>query len=206
MRDLNIRTVIDIGASKGGFSAELHGVLPEAQIYAFEPLSDCFAQIQERMKGVSKFRAFNLALGDTPGKVVMHRSSYSGCSSLREMASLHKDTFPVTAGQETISVAVSTLDEALSDYSLEENIMVKIDVQGFEDKVIAGGLEMLKRSRVILIETSFKELYVGQPLFDGVYHLLRSLGFQYRGAWAPELKSPLDGSPLQQDSIFIREG
>ena len=204
LEGVNIRTVIDIGASKGRAAEEFHMLFPEAYIYSFEPLPDCFAMTQERMKQVRRFKAFNIALGDSLGEVVMHRSSYSLSSSLRPMANLHKELFPVTAGQKPLIVTVDTLDHALSGYNLEENIFVKIDVQGFEDKVIAGGSNILRRASVILIETSFQELYSGQPLFDDVYRLLRELGFEYHGSWAPELKSPVDGQLLQQDSVFIR--
>lgn len=204
LQDLDIRTIIDIGASKGSFSAEFHGIFPKAQIFAFEPLPDCFALVQKRMAGVPRFQAFNMALGDAEGSVTMHRSSYSGSSSLREMGDLHKDLFPVTAGQREVAVVVDTLDHALSGYHLQEPILVKIDVQGFEDKVIAGGAGVLGRAKVVLVETSFYELYTGQPLFDGVYCALRALGFEYHGSWAPELKSPIDGRLLQQDSVFVR--
>ncbi len=204
LRDFGIRTIIDIGASKGSFSAEFHGIFPDARIFAFEPLPDCFALVQKRMAGIAGFRAFNVALGDAAGSVTMHRSSYSGSSSLREMADLHKGTFPVTAGHRLVEVAVDTLDHALSGHEFAEPILVKIDVQGFEDKVITGGTGVLRRAKVVLVETSFYELYTGQPLFDGVYSALRDLGFEYHGSWAPELKSPVDGRLLQQDSVFVR--
>lgn len=204
LRNLKIKTIIDIGASKGNFSFEFHGIFPDAQIFAFEPLSDCFALVQKRMAGIPGFRAFNVALGDAAGSVTMHRSSYSGSSSLREMGRLHKELFPVTAGERPVAVSVDTLDHALEGYELREEILIKMDVQGFEDKVIAGGPGILRRARVVLVETSFRELYIGQPLFADVYRLLYELGFEYRGAWAPELKSPVDGTLLQQDSIFIR--
>ena len=83
-------------------------------------------------------------------------------------------------------------------------ILIKIDVQGSEDKVIRGGQKTLRRAKAVIVETSFTELYDGQPLFHDIYEGLRSLGFSYSGSWAPDLKNPLDGSHLQQDSIFVR--
>jgi hypothetical protein len=44
---LNIATVLDIGAHVGGFSYTARPLFPQAQIYAFEPLPDCYAQLQE---------------------------------------------------------------------------------------------------------------------------------------------------------------
>jgi hypothetical protein len=56
-----------------------------------------------------------------------------------------------------------------------------MDVQGFEDRVIAGGLRTLERASVLWVETSFVELYEGQPLFADIHDRLRDLGFEYRG-------------------------
>ena len=38
----NIRTVVDVGANAGQFSSAIRCFVPEAQIYAFEPLPDCY--------------------------------------------------------------------------------------------------------------------------------------------------------------------
>jgi len=47
--------------------------------------------------------------------------------------------FRSTAGGEQLPVAVSTLDEELAGQAVDEPVLVKIDVQGTEDRVIAGG-------------------------------------------------------------------
>jgi hypothetical protein len=119
------------------------------------------------------------------------------------MTELHKEAFPFAAGEMTESVDVDTLDNVVGGLNLEDNILLKIDVQGYEHKVIMGSASILSRIKVIIIETSFHELYEGQPLFHDIYELLFEQGFVYAGSWW-ELKSPLDGLPLQQDSIFIR--
>ena len=121
------------------------------------------------------------------------------------MDDIHKIAFPVTAGQKEEKITTDTLDHALEKEHLQGNTLIKIDVQGFEDKVILGGKETIASAAIIIVETSFVELYKNQPLFDTVYQLLYELGFRYAGVWAPELTSPLDGRRLQQDSIFLRQ-
>jgi hypothetical protein len=41
MRNLNIRTVLDVGANIGQFADQIHTIVPEAAIYSFEPLPEC---------------------------------------------------------------------------------------------------------------------------------------------------------------------
>ena len=149
------------------------------------------------LKGVA------LALGDKKGKLNIHRSEYSGSSSLLKMAKLHKEAFPFSAGETLETIEINTLDNIMQEPDLKDNILLKIDVQGYEDRVIMGSTNILGRIKVIIVETSFNELYEGQPLFSDIYELLYKQGFVYSGSWE-ELKSPLDGATLQQDSIFIR--
>src|SRR5437667_2027161 len=47
----NIATVLDIGAHTGLFAITIRTVFPNAQIYCFEPLPDCFESLQARMTG-----------------------------------------------------------------------------------------------------------------------------------------------------------
>lgn len=204
LRRMDIRTVIDIGASNGKSAEEYRRLFPDAEIFSFEPLPECFALLKDRMKDASRFHAFNIALSDAPGMITMQRSSYAGSSSIRKMADLHKDLFPFSAGQEPLSVATNTLDQVLANNRLGGDIMMKIDVQGFEDKVLAGATQTLQKTKVIIIETSFKELYTGQPLFADIYGRLTGQGFAYMGAWDPDFRSPEDGASLQQDAIFMR--
>lgn len=70
--------------------------------------------------------------------------------------------------------------------------------------VIQGGQEIISPARILIVETSFRELYLGLRLFGEIYDLLRDMGFTFGGI-LDQLNSPLDGSVLQADSIFIKK-
>lgn len=204
LQAMNIRTVIDIGSSKGNTVREFHGLFPQADIYAFEPLEDCLNLVKEKMAGVPNFYPFAAALSDYNGEAIFMRSEYSGASSLLPMASLHKTLFPQTARQFPQKVKVATLDKILEGRDLQEDIFIKVDVQGEEGKVISGGQKIMEKAKVIVCETSYQPLYENQPLFGDVFKQLSALGFVYAGLWGEDFRSPQDGRPLQQDSIFVR--
>jgi hypothetical protein len=86
---------------------------------------------------------------------------------------------------------------------LRDPLLLKLDVQGFEDKVIIGGEDVVARAKIIIIEVSFLPLYEGAPLFDDIYQILKTRGFTYNGNF-DQLLSPEDGRPLQADAIFSR--
>ena len=200
----HIRTVFDIGANIGRFAKRIRKILPETKVYSFEPLESCYLKLISSMKDVSKFQAFNYALGQfDQDNVEMHHSQFSPSSSLLRMTNLHKQAFPYTNGETVEEVTMRRLDGVAQELDIKENTLVKIDVQGFEDKVIAGGAKTISKARVVIIETGFDELYKGQASFDGVYKTMGEMGFLFKGCWE-QLKSPIDGSVLSCDAIFIK--
>lgn len=200
---LGIKTVIDVGAHTGEFARMIKSVLPEAAIFSFEPLKDEFQRLEQEAKNGAGFKAFNYAVGDRNETVEIHRSSYAQSSSLLPMAQLHKEAFPVSANHTPETVEVKRLDDALKGFDLNPEIAIKIDVQGYEDKVIAGALETIDKARAIIVEVSFQELYEGQPLFERIFELLSGKGFRYMGNLY-QLLNPQDGAPLQADALFVR--
>ena len=200
---LNIQTVIDVGAHGGEFARMIKRVLPAAAIFSFEPLKDVFQRLEQETKNGSNITAFNYALGDRDETVEINRSSYLQSSSILRMAQLHKEAFPVSADHTSQTIDVKRLDDALKGFTLKPEIMIKIDVQGYEDKVIAGGPDIIAKTKALIVEVSFRELYEGQPLFEKIFELLNGKGFRYMGNMY-QLLNPLDGAPLQADALFVR--
>ncbi len=199
---LGIDTVIDVGANEGQFSYMIHEVLPEAAIYSFEPLTDCYYTLIKKMAGCQRFMAFNVAAGDADKDISFYRSSMAVCSSPLAMATLHKRNFPKSANEQHLLVPMRTLDSMMAEIELGKHPFIKIDVQGFEDRVLAGGRETIQSALIVIIECSFCELYYGQASFDFIHDTMRSLGFRYAGSINPNIAST-DSRLLQEDCIFL---
>jgi FkbM family methyltransferase len=202
-RELNIATVLDIGANIGQFAVTINSLLPKAQVYSFEPLPDCFEKLQTRMRGVRNFMAFNLALGEDIGDLMFERNNFSPSSSFLSISEVHKEAFPHTRDYSQVKVKIERLDHIVENLVITYPLMVKIDVQGYEDRVLRGGAQTIRRSKIIILETSFMTLYKGQPLFDDIYQTLVNWGYTYAGA-LDQLYSPHDGRVLQEDSVFVK--
>lgn len=200
-----IATILDVGAHQGEFASAILRVLPEARVVSFEPQPDCHEKLAKRFSGNSRVRTFNVALSDRTGTAQFFRSSFSKSSSLLPMADLHRQAFPWSAESKPIDVTLDTLDRLATQIELAAPVLMKIDVQGAELRVLAGAPETLKKVAHVLVETSFVTLYDGQPLFDDVYRFLTDQGFHLSGVW-DTLQSPLDGGALQSDLLFSRRG
>ena len=204
MQKLGIDTILDIGANVGQFAAEARRAFPDAYIYSFEPLSDCYRQLSRAHAHDPLFTSANIALSDVEGEVEFHRSRSSPSSSLLPMASLHKTAFPTTAAETIVKVRCRRLDGVALELRIGTHLLVKMDVQGAEDRVIRGGRETIRRADVIITETSFFELYSGQPLFREIFDTIVEEGFRYVGT-SGILTSPADGLNLSEDSLFLNE-
>jgi hypothetical protein len=95
------------------------------------------------------------------------------------------------------------LDDLASQINVRENLLVKIDVQGYEYEVLEGGKNIIGRADIVLVETAFKALYKGEASFDRLYRSLSKLGFQYAGN-LNQASDLVSGRPIFADAIFVR--
>ena len=153
LKNIGIKTILDIGANVGQSTVTLARVFPDAKIYAFEPIPACYEKLASKFVNSGNVSTINIALGAEPGELSLELSDYTPSSSFRKMHNRHVEAFPNTVVSQTVSLRVDTLDNIGNTLVLQEPILAKIDVQGFEDKVIAGGQETLKRCQLVILET-----------------------------------------------------
>ncbi|MFZ2151621.1 MAG: FkbM family methyltransferase [Minisyncoccia bacterium] len=201
-KDLEIKTIIDVGANVGQFANQVREVMPEVTIYSFEPVAHCFKELQSNMRGDANFMAFNCALGDEEKETQIYVNEYSPSSSLLHTTEIHETTYPFTTKSHLENISVKTLDLIAADLSIKDNLLIKLDVQGYEDRVILGGLKTIEKAKVLLVESSFDTLYEKQYLFDDLYEMLKKLGFTYHGS--TNIERYKNNLPLFEDAIFIR--
>ena len=198
-----IKTILDVGAHTGEFAQRIRAVLPTADLVCFEPLREPFLALSQRFAGQPNFRAVQCALGEREEQCEIHRNEYDASSSLLPMTELHKRSFTFAMKETPETIQVRRLSDVVGELDLQDPLLLKLDVQGFEDKVICGGEDVVRRAAIIIVEVSFRPLFEGGPLFDDIYRTLQARGFSYTGNF-DQLHSPQDGRPLQADAIFFR--
>jgi len=170
LKQLPIRTIFDIGANKGQFANEVTKVFPQAAIYCFEPQPKPFAELNlwAEKQSNGKIKAYNLALGDTEGFAdFIEHTDHSPSSSFLKTTEVCEGYYPFIKGQKQIQVKVTTLDKWFKDSadSLEQDILLKLDVQGYEDRVIQGGKETFRKANACILEVSLDRLYEDQATY-----------------------------------------
>jgi FkbM family methyltransferase len=196
-------TLVDIGANDGAFGEFLANHLRVERAYFIEPLARLRPQIEARVLRTARPHIFLTALSDEAGTATFYENSNHPSSSLLHVSEISKREFPQTAGESRLEVPVTRLDDLLAEADLPGDIFIKIDVQGFEDRVIRGGQRVFAAARFVMIEMSFMPFYDGQPLFEEVHLQLTALGFRFAGM-KNQIDSPRTGQPLFAHCLYRR--
>ena len=130
---------------------------------------------------------------------------HDASSSLLPTTRTAESLYPFTRRQKTVSVPVGTLDNVLHEEStpIVPDILIKLDVQGYEEHVIRGGEKTFGEASACFIEINIDRLYRGQADFKQLVVLLDSFGLRYIG----NLEQNYDehGRVIFLDAIFARE-
>lgn len=185
LRTQPIRTVLDVGANTGQFARGISELFPQATIVSFEPLPDAFEQLRNwAATRAPKAHAIQVALGDSDGTVQMYRHvEHTVSSSLLSTTDENGQLYPMTRAQEMIEVRMRRLDSLQQEFEpfVRDDLLIKLDVQGFEDRVVRGGMQTIRRAAACIVELNLKRLYDGQARVPDIVMLFDQLGFEYAG-------------------------
>lgn len=198
------RTVIDVGANVGQFSIAASRMFDGCDIYAFEPLPSAASAYRKNLRTYGAASLREIAVSNRAGRSVLNVNRHSHSSSLLELGSLHQRSFPRAKVVGTIEVETDTLDAALAGIELRCPILLKVDVQGAEARVIGGAAQTLRAVDHVLLECSLEPMYEDEPTFEEIQRLMQASGFRLVGkvGW---LKQPRTRKVLQIDALFARE-
>jgi FkbM family methyltransferase len=193
-------SLIDVGANAGQFTAAALFHWPELQVHAFEPLPDEAATLEANFASLPNVHVHGMALGDEDGLAVLHRHAYSLSSSLLSTTPEARSRFDWAEEAAHVEVAVGRLDSVLASAVLPEPVLLKVDVQGFESQVFAGGAVTLSKVAAIVVEQAFEPFYEGQLPFPQGHAQLAEAGWVLARVLAMRNE---DGMPVEADCLYL---
>lgn len=152
------RNAVDIGCRDGEYTRYLHRTF--SMTYAFDP------RVREYFSyncDLSKVTHYACALGDEAGKIEMYEGRHKRVSALRRLFSRKAWTAPVY-----------TLDS----FGLENVDYIKVDVEGYERKVLFGATETILRCRPLIIIEQNEACLPGESAFAAKTYL-EELGYRH---------------------------
>jgi FkbM family methyltransferase len=153
--------LVDVGGNIGQSVLSLYTVFPAATVVSFEPNPAVCRKLQRLTRKFPRLTVIPRGLSDQTGEAELFVPVYNG-NVLSGLASfdyesakswlssdrvLRFDPMKLTVSSQRLSLV------RLDDCGLQPDF-IKIDVQGLEDRVLAGGLETIRTYRpVIMAET-----------------------------------------------------
>ncbi|MCI0571465.1 MAG: FkbM family methyltransferase [Myxococcaceae bacterium] len=166
---------VDVGANVGYFTLLASSLVgPTGRVFACEPSTQAFQRLEATLREnrVTQARAFPFALGSEPGE--LHLYFTTGVSQNHTPSMIPQPDgrpFPVT---------VRTLDDCLDEWGLEQVDLVKLDVEGFEPRILQGATKALFTGRIRALMCEFNDVWLRRVGSSNaaLYALLRAHGFR----------------------------
>ncbi len=210
--------VVDVGALDGWFIDRILSESRDIHLIAFEPMPDMIPELDKRRELWPTIEIFHVAVGEGPDTLPLRvYPKIPGLSSLLDFEpgyQYFKGQFDATEFH-TVEVPVVSLDDhfrAHPELAQYDNIAIKIDVQGFEDRVLRGARDLLASGRVkaVLIELVTRPKYAGSWDYLTLLRHLESSGFVlydvnpfYREI-GMEFQATGLGRLTEMDCLFVR--
>lgn len=205
VNNLGINLIFDIGANDGEYAKTMRQYGYKGKIVSFEPLNEAFQSLKNRSKDDENWSINNYALGNKNCKTFINISANSVSSSILDMTSSHLNNAPESEYNGREEIEVKTLNSIYNQfYTASDNLLVKIDTQGYEKFVLEGADELYDNIKVLQLEMALVTLYKEEFLFKEMLNYLDQVGFQLFSIETgfSDFKS---GQLLQVDGIFVNK-
>ena len=171
--------ILDVGANVGQYASGVFSSGYRGRIVSFEPLAGPNAALLRASRDNPRWEvATRTCLGDREGEIEVNVSENSIASSVLPLTADHLRASPLARFVSSERVPVARLDSIADQYLADSRApFLKIDVQGYEQQVLDGATETLKKLHGLQIELSLVPVYEGQSLLTEQLVFLERLGF-----------------------------
>jgi FkbM family methyltransferase len=147
-------TAVDVGANVGVFTATLaHHVGLQGAVHSFEPLPSTRRRLERtvELNGLAQVVVNDCAVADRDGELELHEygPGYESWATLAPREIETADGTLRTAHRLTVNVV--TLDHYCAERGIERVDVLKVDVEGAEERVLVGASGLLAAGAVDLI-------------------------------------------------------
>lgn len=179
--EINPTFSIEIGAFSAEFSKKIKNTYPKIESYAFEANPYNFSYfLKEYNYEKNGINYINMAISDSNDEIefkIQKEINGKEVNPVRGNNSI-MDRIQENTKYEILKVNSTSLDIFVSENKINlKNVILWIDVEGANEKVLKGCEKILDFVSIIFIEVEEKEYWEGQWLERNVYDFLTKRGF-----------------------------
>lgn len=199
---------VDAGANIGCHTLTMSRCVGRTgRVLAIEPNAKVVGALRKnlRLNGIENVKVATVAVSDAPGRATLRTPAEADeLASNQGLSSLEALDTPA----ECTDVEVSTIDELVERDSMRPIALVKIDVQGFDAKVVRGMRGLLERDRPVVVleyeDWAWKRCGESLASLDAwMRHFGYSLHPGRLTADGPRLESPRETVPAHTDLVAL---
>ena len=187
-KGINFKNVLDIGACNGSWSLLVKSIFPGANILMLEANNDK----EHILKKIGNYKI--ALLSSEANKEVNYYKSLSDDASGNSI--YLENTNYKFIPEKRITTTLKLIVPKDVNYDL-----IKMDVQGSELDIIKGGLDIIKKTKFLLLELQIFEYNKDAPMLSEVLTYLKNINFDLVDVF--DLLYSSSGSLIQIDGFFV---
>lgn len=147
-----VKTIFDVGANKGNWSVIASKLFSDAKIYSFEVLPSTFQLLKQKTLNNENIHCQNVGLSNSNEN--LSATVVNKGSGLTTLVTNFSEEFHSSSVQ-YIEVKTITGDEFCKQHNINGIDILKIDVEGFENKVLQGLEEMFSLGKIKIVQFEY---------------------------------------------------
>ncbi|MGW2619202.1 FkbM family methyltransferase [Streptomyces sp. NPDC001500] len=200
-----VNCVFDVGANTGQYAKRLRTLGYTGRIVSFEPTSETFARLEKAAADDPAWQVYQCGLGREETTAEIH-TGWKTMNSLLSASDYGKGRYSRFAQADTEEIRVRPLadvmDEALEGLA-EPRPFLKMDTQGYDLEVFAGGGERIAEFVGLQSEVAVLKLYEGSPGMGEAVAAYEAAGFGITGMY-PVTREATTGRVIEFDCVMMR--
>jgi FkbM family methyltransferase len=177
------KRILDIGAHCGSHSIMYSKINPNAEIHSFEPQKRLYTILNKNItdNSITNIKTYNYALGNKNCDAEMANHCTDGPNAYNKLDETNQFNYgglQIGIGGEPIKIQI------LDQINFDKIDYIKIDVEGFENLVVDGGYETIKKYNPIIffehnsmVITKDMVNYYNTPRYKNIIETLQSLDY-----------------------------
>jgi FkbM family methyltransferase len=185
----NKRGAIHVGANDGAERVwyQKQKISP---VLWFEPNTEVFLRLQENIKRIENYQAYNIGIHDTLKTAILHIASNKGQSSSLLPFGTHSNYRPDITFVRDETIQLVRMDDFIKEKQIDitKYNFLNLDVQGVELNVLKSFGDLITSFDYIYTEVNEEELYKGGCLISQIDTYLKEFGFERKLTYMTKYK------------------
>lgn len=198
-----IDLVFDVGANAGQYGMEMIRSGYRGSIHSFEPNPEPFAKLQKMAADYPLWTLHNAGLGAAEGELQLNISELDVFSSFLPTTDEAAAFDSRSSAVRKVAVPVHRLD-SYDSFAKGKRTYIKIDTQGFEREVLAGGGAALRDAIGVQLELSMVPFYEKVWSIEEAFAQMRLYGFVPAQFHTVNVMVKDPASAIEVDCVFRR--